>query len=344
MELSARKQAILTAVVQTYIKTGEPIGSKLLSNILNFGLSSATLRNEMSELCELGLLEQPHTSAGRIPSVMGYKMYADSIVDSNSLSDEQKQAIDLLIERLPDDPQSIPSAAAELLSEFTGLASISATSFADSTFIKHVQTTLISRRTVLIVLIASNGVSKTKVFRSDVDLTEHDLDCFNSILEEHILSKKLNVLDKVYLQNIVSSCGWNALRLSTLLSQVFSVVSELKTSKLYLKGQSNLFGSSFSEEDALRIIKMLSNTDSVVSMLNSLNDPINVIFANSSNAALKSPPCMIIANCISLGSAPTKIGVIGPTRISYESIIPSINYFSKALGAHLDRALKYMED
>ncbi len=344
MELSARKQAILTAVVKAYIKTGEPIGSKLLSNILNLSLSSATLRNEMSELCELGLLEQPHTSAGRVPSVTGYKMYVDSVLSSHTLSDEQKYAIDSLIAKLPDDPQQIPSTAAELLSEYTGLASISATAFDDSTFIKHAHATLISRRTVLIVLIASNGASKSQVCRSNDDLTDQDLNYLNAIINEYIISKKLTLLDKVYLQNIVSSYGWNALNITPLLSQVFSTVSELKTSKLYLKGQANLFGNCFTEDDALKIIKMLSNTDSVISILNSLNNPINVIFANSADATLISPPCMIIANCYSLGNAPTKIGIIGPTRISYESIIPSIEYFSKALSTHINRALEFMED
>lgn len=344
MELSARKQAILTAVVKAYIKTGEPIGSKLLSNILNLSLSSATLRNEMSELCELGLLEQPHTSAGRVPSVMGYRMYVDSILNSNTISDEEKSAIDSLIAKLPDDPQQIPLVAAELLSEYTGLASISATDFDDSTFIKHAHAMLIGRRTVLIVLIASNGASKSQVCRSNDDLTDQDLGYLNDIINDYIISKKLSLLDKVYLQNIVSSYGWNALKITPLLSQMFSTVSELKTSKLYLKGQANLFGNCFAEDDALKIIKMLSNTDSVISMLNSLNDPINVVFANSTDASLERPPCMIIANCHSLGNMPTKIGVIGPTRISYESIIPSIEYFSNKLSAHLNRALEFMED
>lgn len=344
MELSARKQAILTAVVKAYIKTGEPIGSKLLSNILNLSLSSATLRNEMSELCELGLLEQPHTSAGRVPSVMGYKMYVDSVLGSNTLNDEQKQKIDSLISKLPDDPQLIPTAAAELLSQYTGLASISATDFNYSTFIKHAHATLIGRRTILMVLIASNGASKSQVCRSENDLTDNDIENLNAIINEYIISKKLTLLDKVYLQNIVSSYGWDALRLTGLLSQIFTSVSELKTSKLYIKGQANLFGGSFAEDDALKILKMLSNTDSVIAMLNSLNDPINVVFANSADATLEHPPCMIIANCKIPGNTPTKIGVIGPARISYESIIPGIEYFSKALSTHINRALEFMED
>ena len=344
LELSARKQAILTAVVKAHIKTGEPIGSKLLSSILDFGLSSATLRNEMSELCELGLLQQPHTSAGRIPSVLGYRMYVNFLMKHSTVSAQQKQTIDRLLENLPDDPQYIPSAGAELLSEFTGLTAISATNSAGNAYVKHIEVIPVSRKALLLVLITSDGTSKSRMCRTEFDLTADDLNCFNRMLKEYVLFKKLSLFNKVYLQNIVSASGFYAIRLIPIISQLFNTVNEVSKPKFELKGEANLFGSSFAERDALKLLKMLSRTDTVTSMLKALNNPINVIFADSSDMNLERPPCMIIANYSAHGNAPAQIGVIGPARISYENIIPSIEYFAKTLGSRIKNALNVMED
>ena len=124
MELTPRKQAVLKAIVKAYIETGEPIGSKNLMALIPNAPSSATLRNEMSELCELGLLHQPHTSAGRIPTVGGYRLYVKNLMNGEELPIATQQFIDKELESLSCEPEGIPAAAAQLLSKITGLPAL----------------------------------------------------------------------------------------------------------------------------------------------------------------------------------------------------------------------------
>ena len=107
MELSERKQKILSAIVDTYVKTGEPVGSKALCEALDFSVSSATIRNEMAELVEMGLLEQPHTSAGRVPSHLGYRLYINQLMEKRPISEEEQRYIDANLSGAMDDPEHL---------------------------------------------------------------------------------------------------------------------------------------------------------------------------------------------------------------------------------------------
>ena len=119
MELSERKQKILAAVVEQYIKTGEPVGSKVLLDLLDMSVSSATIRNEMSDLVMMGYLDQPHTSAGRVPTGQGYRYYVDNLMKSTQLSDETRRLIDAGVETGAGDPERLLEHAGEVLAYLT---------------------------------------------------------------------------------------------------------------------------------------------------------------------------------------------------------------------------------
>ena len=117
MDLSERKRVILAALIKNFIKTGEPVGSKALLELTGLGVSSATLRNEMSELCELGFLEQPHTSAGRMPTSAGYSFYFDRLMNRREVPDDLKLIIDKMLSDAAKDPEHLSSVAGQLLSD-----------------------------------------------------------------------------------------------------------------------------------------------------------------------------------------------------------------------------------
>ena len=125
MELDARKLRILSAIVETHIATGEPVGSKLVAQLLDGEVSPATIRNEMAVLFDQGLLEQPHTSAGRVPSHLGYRLYLDDLMKAKPLTGEEKQEIEALFNLRDPDPDRLLEDAAKALSEYTGCAVIS---------------------------------------------------------------------------------------------------------------------------------------------------------------------------------------------------------------------------
>ena len=127
MKLDIRKLKILTAIVETYIETGEPVSSKMLTEKLGLQVSSATIRNDMAALFEMGLLEQPHTSAGRVPSHLGYRIYVDQLMRCEPLSDEERREIDALFNVRDPDPDKLLEDAAEALADYTNCATVSTT-------------------------------------------------------------------------------------------------------------------------------------------------------------------------------------------------------------------------
>lgn len=167
MELSERKEKILAAVVEQYIKTGEPVGSKALLDSLDMSVSSATVRNEMADLGYLGLLDQPHTSAGRVPTGEGYRYYVDNLVPESELSDESRRLIDAGIGNANGDPESLLRHAGEALAYLTQCAAVMTTPSGENTKIKRVELVPISPHTAMIVLLASNGILRSKLFRLD---------------------------------------------------------------------------------------------------------------------------------------------------------------------------------
>ena len=189
MELSPRKQAVLKAVIKSYIETGEPIGSKNLIALLENAPSSATIRNEMSELCELGFLKQPHTSAGRIPTSDGYRLYVDSLMPCAELSVEEKDDIDKALQSLRCEPEGIPAAAAQILSRLTGLPAIACLVTEQSPRIKRIELLPIARSAAMLLVITEDGRTRSRIFRQSEGFTNEQEECFRRLVSKRIKSR-----------------------------------------------------------------------------------------------------------------------------------------------------------
>ena len=191
MELGARKLKILQAVIEAYIQTGEPVGSKALCELLDVSVSSATIRNEMASLSELGLLEQPHTSAGRIPTQFGYRLYINELMKPKPLSDEEMRYIDGYLSEYADDPDLLLEKAAEMLAEMTKYAAISTTPTNRDATIQRIQLVQTGPHTAMLVLTTSTGTVKSKLFRTNYLLNSDILRMFSNVLNEKMGSVHL---------------------------------------------------------------------------------------------------------------------------------------------------------
>ena len=170
MELDRRKMKILGAIVSEYIRTGEPVGSKRVAQLLDTQVSPATCRNEMSLLFDLGLLEQPHTSAGRIPSHLGFRVYLDKLLTCDPLTEVEKDEIDALFNIHNPDPDRLLADAAQALAQFTGCATVSATRPPRHVTVRRIELIPLGAHVVMIVVVASNGVIKNKAYRLDTSI------------------------------------------------------------------------------------------------------------------------------------------------------------------------------
>jgi len=345
MELTPRKKAILSAIISSYIMSGDPIGSKTLCDMLDINVSSATLRNEMSDLCAMGLLEQPHTSAGRIPTNSGYRLYIDDLMGSRRLSPEIQLAIDSTLETVSHTPEQMPSLSSQILADLTGLPSFAVMLTNPDAKIKRIRLIPMGRKTALMVIISTDGATKSRIVLSDCDIDEALLTLFSNICKVLIIGHKMIELNTAYLQTIAARAGDYGLAIMPLLSTMFDMISEMSEPWLDFKGESKLLSRYRREPDALKLGELIHQKDAIVSLVTRMEAPVAVIFGDDYGHGLYDDnSCMVIAKFAAGDKELGRIGVLGPTRMAYEQLIPCIEYFAKRLGTLMTKALRDMED
>ena len=343
MELSPRKQAVLKAIVKAYIETGEPIGSKNLMLLLENAPSSATLRNEMSELCELGLLHQPHTSAGRVPTSEGYRLYVDSLMSPTTLSDYSAQFIENAIETIRSEPEDIPRVTARTVSHFTGLPAISCLVTKKIPRIKRVELLPIGKYSLMLLVITDDGRTRNCVFRQGKNFTSAAEESFKDLMERRIKGKPVSELTKAYMQTVAAESGLFALDLLPLFTAVFETAGKIKTVDVTLSGENHLYNIC-GEKTAHGIVSLLGNENLAVSLFENIEKKAEVIFGEDTNYKELVNNTVVAAKFTGAEKYSGYIGVIGPNRISYEQIIPLIEYTAEKLTKIMTEAQRDMED
>ena len=344
MDLTPRKQAVLKAVVKAYIETGEPIGSKNLAALLENAPSSATLRNEMSELCELGLLRQPHTSAGRVPTSDGYRFYVDSLIKHSVPPKETALFIESSLKRINCEPDGIPAAAAQMLSRLIGLPAISCLITENPSEVKRIETLYLSGFSVMLLLITGDGRTRSRIVRNAGGYTPELKRAFKDIAERRIKGRRINELHKAYLQNVIAEAGIYSLELSPLLAAVFETAQEIEETSLTVKGENALYNICETESDARRILSLINRREPIISLLEGIDGSVGTLFGADTGYGELMQNAVIAAKFKCKDKYRGYIGVIGPNRMSYEQIMPVIEYTADRLTEIMTEAQKNMED
>lgn len=336
MELTQRQQKILAAVIELYISTGEPVGSKSLCEILDFNVSSATVRNEMSNLSELGLLEQPHTSAGRVPTEKGYRMYIDRLMKRPGISGDEKRYIDSLILPSAYDPEKLLDGVARVLAYMTKFAAVSTTPSGESAIIRAVQLVQTSRRTAMIILMTSAGTMKSRVFHCDFDITSEILRVFFRLLNEKLIGVRVSSITPAYIQSLAAAMGDMAMMMSSALMAVADVAEESMQSEVCLNGEINLlFYPEFGQEELRSIMDFLSRPAELCKLLSQQKDDVRVILGQESRRPELRDSSVIVSRYNVGGRDAGAIAIIGPMRMNYGRIISSVEYLSGSVGKML---------
>lgn len=342
IELTPRKQAVLKAIVKAYIETGEPIGSKILTELIEDAPSSATLRNEMSDLVRMGLLEQPHTSAGRIPTSDGLKFYVNSLMPECEISEDEKNFIDNAFETINDIPEKIPNKAGEILSDLTGLPVITCILTSKQTVVKKVEVLNVSRNSVMLLLITNDGRTRNRILRLPNDFDGETLERFKQIVDVKIKRKSLEELTLGYIQGVIASLGADSFKMMPLLTAVFETANEIDNLSVDLSGVSRLYNVCGNHETAHRIISLVKRRDPIISLLEQTKD--GVVFGKDTAYDELSADSIVAAKFNAADKYKGYIAVIGPNRLSYDKVIPSIKYTAAKLTDVITKAQKDMED
>lgn len=337
MELSERKKKILSAVVDRYIMTGDPVGSKVLCG--NLSVSSATVRNEMSELSEMGYLEQPHTSAGRIPSQRGLRYYVNNLMQNYEISDAERFAIESRFDISAGEPEEIITHAAKLLSEITNCASVVSTPYDSHATIKRVELVPISSRTVLIVLLVSTGVVKSRICRCDCEVDISIAELFYNIAAAHFTGRRPSELTTAKIQTLAASLCDKAFTMIPMLFTLYELANEASKFNIITEGQSKLLNFKELENDVYGIFECMKLGSGLSNILKSGRDKLSIsIGRESMNRAFEN--ASIISSKYSVGGKDVgSLGIIGPLRMDYARIIPNIKFISKTVGKVLSETI-----
>lgn len=337
MKSDDRRLKILECVVDTYIETGDPVGSAAVCKMLGGSVSSATIRNDMATLERLGFLEQPHTSAGRVPTYIGFRMYINRLMKPKDLSEETKAEID---EKLALDTSSVSAVidnAISALSEVTGLATVSSNELPKFSVITKVEVVPAGRRLYAVLLITSTGDVKNKICRMEFDISDEQIDFFEDIINESLQGVSIDSITPSTLQNLSAAMGSYMFSLSPLLYTFFELSNEISNREVDLKGEGNLL--SYNDVSPNDIMQFITAKDQIENILSSAFTGINVVFGKENNTFAVGNSSLILTKFgpdDSLGS----FGVIGPIRLDYEKVIPYISYFSESISKIIDNMLE----
>lgn len=328
MELGKRKEMILAAIVEQYIKSGEPIGSKFLMEALPISVSSATIRNEMSELHEMGLLEQPHTSAGRIPSQTGYRYYIDNLMNISELSENERELIKNELERFMGSPDKLLEKAGEMLAKLTGCAAIATTPTDEGAVIKHIEIMPVGTRIAMIVMMTSSGIIKNGICKVETEITKDMVQCFYDIVNECFIGRPVSDVGTVMIQTLVASLGSNALAMSPLFVVLADIANQALQAEIRLEGEQNLLHHREFGNNAYEMMQFFDEKEKLERALSNSKNPLEVIIGKENMYRQLENSSMIISRYSIKGHDGGVIGIIGPTRLNYAKLIPSIEYLT----------------
>ena len=343
MELTPRKQAVLKAVVKAYIETGEPIGSKNLMLLLQNAPSSATIRHEMSELCELGFLKQPHTSAGRIPTSKGYRFYVDSLSSGLDVNSSVAQLVESTLTSARCEAENIPDTVASLLSQLTGLTSFACLVTEKMPRINRIELLPIGRFSKMLLVITDDGRTRNRIFIQGKDFSKEIENIFYDLVEKRIKGKSVDTLTKAYMQTVITQAGIYSLDLMPLFTAVFESAAEIEKAKIKLFGKERLYNM-LGEVSASKIQALVERCEPLIRVFADVSEEASVIFGSETPYLELKGNNIVVSKFTGSDKYKGYIGVIGPARISYEQIIPSIEHSAKKLTEIMTEAQMDMED
>lgn len=333
VELDARKLRVLGAIVETYIRTGDPVGSKWVAQQLGGLVSPATIRNDMAALFDMGLIEQPHTSSGRIPSHLGFRVYIDRLMPVTPLSQEEKDQINAIFNVLNPDPDRLLEDAAKVLARLTGCAAVCTTYIPQGVTVRQLNLIGVGSRTVVILLVASNGIIKNKVCRVDFNVTQELLTFFNSFAAGRLVGMSINDLAEGYLSAASVALGEYAQVFNSILSAIFDLCREVSGGQYYQSGASNLLAYDELRQGARDVFQLLQNRAAVWEMIFSQQkEPLQIrVGRENPSQELADFSLMVCRYNIDKDNTGA-IGILGPVRMDYARLVPHLEYFAQTLG------------
>lgn len=328
MELDERKIKILNAIIQTYLETGEPVGSRTISRFTDLKLSSATIRNEMSDLEEMGYILQPHTSAGRIPSDKGYRFYVDNLMKVKS--EEVVRQNEMMVQKV-DKLEQVLKQVVKLLATNTNYASLITAPQSQKNKLKFIQLTRVNEEQILAVMMLEGNIIKNKILTVDELVEEEEVVKLNLLLNTYLQGLSLQEINMELLQTMKRQAQGHRKIISDLIDTIVEAIQEEDDTEIYTSGTTNLlkYPELADREKAGQLLYTLEEKQGLNELITAGGNDENKhgiqVYIGSESPVQSMKDCSIVTATYELEEGVQgTIGIIGPKRMDYKKVVNNL--------------------
>ena len=330
--LDNRKKKILQAIVEEYIETAEPVSSKSIVEKHGIDYSSATIRNDMAELEKIGLLDKPHTSAGRIPSEQGYRYYVDELLNYNDISMQEIKYIQTQLATKVNQIEDLTKIATTTISEITHYTTLAIGPSTQDLLIEEIKFVLLGPRMLMAIILTNTGMVKETIIKFDEDITDKQVETINYMFNKKLKGQPLEIIDAPLEEYLINEMKYSVKVIKPIIEQIKKVIS--KDRQIYLEGANKSFD--LPEFNSLAVAKNFVN---IIDEKELMTDILNSGFAKDINVyigdenekeELKDFSVITFKHKVGDKDMGT-IGIIGPKRMDYSKVISVMKYINKKL-------------
>ena len=324
MDLSERKLKILQAIIADFIRTAEPVGSRTISKYSELKLSSATIRNEMSDLEEMGYIIQPHTSAGRIPSDKGYRFYVDNLMKVKS--EEVVRQNEMMVQKV-DKLEQVLKQVVKLLATNTNYASLITAPQSQKNKLKFIQLTRVNEEQILAVMMLEGNIIKNKILTVDELVEEEEVVKLNLLLNTYLQGLSLQEINMELLQTMKRQAQGHRKIISDLIDAIVEAIQEEDDTEIYTSGTTNLlkYPELADREKAGQLLYTLEENELITAGENDENKHGIQVYIGSESPVQSMKDCSIVTATYELEEGVQgTIGIIGPKRMDYKKVVNNL--------------------
>ncbi|NLT58253.1 MAG: heat-inducible transcription repressor HrcA [Clostridiales bacterium] len=348
MDLNERKRRILAAIIETYIETADPVGSKAVAELSGLGVSSATIRNEMAELEELGWLEQPHTSAGRVPSAQGYRAYVDYLMRRHRLTDLDLMRTNAFLHSRVSELERMLDEAGRIISELTGYPSLTMRPQLRGSAIRRIDLLPVDRHQFVLLLVTTDGMVKNRICRTWAPIEPALLQEVSSLVDRRLCGLPLTGISPAVVEELHRALDDFSFVLEPVLQTIREAAESFETPEVVLDGEQRLFDlPEYRDLDKTRdFLTFLQDQGARRQVLSPAqgHDGITITIGSEHPLEELRESSVIMGN-YKLGDRPVGIiAVIGPTRMHYNRVFSQIEYFTQGLNHLLSQLVGPKEE
>ncbi len=328
MSLDERKLKILQAIITDYIATAEPVGSRTIAKKYDLGVSSATIRNEMSDLEEMGFIIQPHASSGRIPSDLGYRLYVDRMLKQQKLGDEDKKIVNTMINRNVNQIEYLMNETARLISKMTNYTTIFSEPVVKNTTFNKVRFMSLNDKDLMIIIAAEGNVIRNKIVSLHYMPDEDRLYEISRVISDKLHGQIIENIDTALVDQLYNDLNGYDEIVSLLMDFIDEIGKSSGMGKLHFSGTNNILAfPEFSDvEKAKSLFKTLEKTDSLSNLLAENTGKDMQVYIGNETGIEEMKDCSIVTTTYEFGDNITgTIGILGPTRMDYSQVVSVLN-------------------